>query len=142
MKKNYQITLTDSPNPEDVKIVREGLEGYNTSMGVELDWVPLATFVHDPDGNLVGGLTGGTYWGWLYVGFFWLAVSVRGQGLGSRLLADTESEARRRGCQHAFLDTTSFQALPFYQKRGYTLYAQLDDFPPGHSRFFLKKALA
>ena len=142
MGNNYRITLTDSPDPADAKAVREGLEGFNTSMGVGSDWVPLATFVHDPDGNLVGGLTGGTYWGWLYVGILWLAETVRGQGLGSRILAETENEAWRRGCRHAFLDTTSFQALPFYQKCGYTLYAQLDDFPPGHSRYFLKKALA
>ena len=137
----YRITLTDSPDPEDVKLVREGLENFNTSMGVELDWVSLATFVRDPDNNVVGGLTGGTYWGWLYVGLFWLAEDVRGQGLGDQLLARAENEAKQRGCCHAFLDTTSFQALPFYHKYGYTLYGQLDDFPPGHSRYFLKKEL-
>jgi hypothetical protein len=38
--------------------------------------------------------------------------------------------------------TTSFQALLFYQKCAYTLYSQLDDFPPGHSRYSLKKELA
>jgi GNAT superfamily N-acetyltransferase len=142
MSREYIITLTDSPAPEDLKVVREGLENYNTSMGVELDWVSLALFIRDPEGNVVGGLTGGTYWGWLYVGFFWLVEDVRGQGMGSQLLDQAEKEARRRGCRNSFLDTTSFQSLSFYQKHGYILYGQLDNFPPGHSRYFLKKELA
>ena len=49
--------------------------------------------------------------------------------------------AARRGCHRASLDTTSFQALPFYLKHGYAIWGQLDDFPIGHSRYFLKKAL-
>lgn len=142
MSREFKITLTDSPAPEDAKIVREGLENYNTSMGVELDWVSLAIFIRDPEGNVVGGLTGGTYWRWLYVGFFWLAEEIRNQGMGSQLLDQAEKEALKRGCRNAFLDTTSFQSLPFYQKHGYILYSQLDDFPPGHSRYFLKKELA
>ena len=33
------------------------------------------------------------------------------------------------------------QSLPFYLKHGYALWGQLDDFPVGHTRYFLKKAL-
>ncbi len=35
----------------------------------------------------------------------------------------------------------SFQALPFYQKLGYTVFGQLDDLPIGHQMYFLQKAL-
>ena len=34
---------------------------------------------------------------------------------------------------------TSFQALPFYQKYGYQVWGQLDDFPPGHTHYYLRK---
>jgi len=142
MKSEYTITLTDSPDPDDVKTVSLGLDQYNTSMGVPTDWVSLAVFLKNSEGGVCGGLTGGTYWGWLYVGRLWLEEEIRGQGYGRQLLAKAENEALQRGCCHAFLDTTSFQALPFYQKQGYTLYAQLENFPPGHSRYFLKKELA
>jgi GNAT superfamily N-acetyltransferase len=137
----YEIDLTDSPADEDTRVVREGLTKFNTDKGVPNDWVPLAVFVRDSAGQILGGLTGGTYWNWLYVGMFWLSEGIRGQGLGSQLLARAEREGLQRGCRHSFLDTTSFQALPFYLKQGYKLYAQLDDFPPGHSRYFLKKSL-
>jgi uncharacterized protein (DUF924 family) len=39
------------------------------------------------------------------------------------------------------LETTSFEARPFYEKRGYEVFATLDDYPPGHSKFFLRKRL-
>lgn len=137
----YHIDLTTSPAPEDSQVIRTGLEAYNTAMGVPSDWVPLALFVRTPQGLILGGLTGGTYWNWLYVANLWLSEEVRRQGLGSQLLAQAEQEGISRGCCNCFLDTTSFQALPFYLKQGYRLYAQLDDFPPGHSRYFLKKEL-
>jgi hypothetical protein len=35
----------------------------------------------------------------------------------------------------------SFQALPFYQKLGYEKWGELNDFPIGHTRHFLKKRL-
>lgn len=138
---SYHIDLTSSPAPEDSQVIRNGIDTYNAAMGVPFDWVPLALFVRDPQGVILGGLTGGTYWNWLYVALLWLHEEVRRQGLGSQLLARAEQEGLRRGCHHAFLDTTSFQALPFYLKQGYQLYAQLDDFPSGHSRYFLKKEL-
>jgi hypothetical protein len=61
---------------------------------------------------------------------------------GRRLLEAIEDEARKRGCRWAHLDTFSYQARPFYERLGYELFATLDDYPPGHQRFFLKKPLA
>jgi len=43
--------------------------------------------------------------------------------------------------RHAHLDTFSFQAPDFYQQRGYQVFGQLDDFPPGHRRYYLTKEL-
>jgi hypothetical protein len=50
-----------------------------------------------------------------------------------------EAEARSRGCVGSYLDTFSFQARPFYEKQGYSLFATIADYPPPHSRFFLSK---
>lgn len=41
-----------------------------------------------------------------------------------------------------YLDTFDFQARPFYERHGYEVFGTLDDYPPGHSRFFLRKDLA
>jgi len=67
---------------------------------------------------------------------------LRGQGLGRELILQGESEARSRGCIGAYVNTFDFQAVGFYDRLGYVVFGQLDDFPPGHSRYFLRKQLA
>ncbi len=78
---------------------------------------------------------------WLYIDVFWLDESVRRQGWGEKILQTAEEEARGRGCHRVYLDTLDFQALPFYQKYGYSVFGVLDDFPLGHKRYYLQKAL-
>jgi len=138
---NLTITIESVPSPEDIRTLDAGLLAYN------LDYVPdphyrkLSIFIRDEGGVVLGGLAGNTYWGWLYVSQLWLDEEIRSRGLGRRLLALAEEEAIRRGCRHAHLDTLDFQALQFYQKQGYVVFGVLDDLPPGHKRYFLKKAL-
>lgn len=95
----------------------------------------------DADGSLLGGLYATTWAGWLDVRLLWVRADARGQGLGSRLLAAAESEAVARGCHSATVETHSFQAPGFYQRHGYTLFATLDGYPPGHSKQYLRKSL-
>ena len=137
----FTISITDSPNPADVDVVKQGLDAYDASQGAVVDWVPLALFARGADGAIIAGLTGGTYWGYLYVGRLWTQEHFRKAGLGSRLLSDAEQEARRRGCHSVHLMTGSFNALPFYQKRGYTTFGVLHDMPPGHTQYFMCKKL-
>ncbi len=40
----YTITLTDSPAPADVDVVKQGLDAYDAEQGATVDWVPLALF--------------------------------------------------------------------------------------------------
>lgn len=139
--KEFTITLTDSPDPADVEVIKQGLESYDTSQGAVVDWVPLALFARNAEGVIVAGLTGSTYWGYLYVGRLWTEESFRKTGLGSHLLAEAEQEARRRGCHSVHLMTGSFNALPFYQKRGYTIFGELQDMPVGHTQYFMCKKM-
>ena len=137
----FTINLTDSPDPADVEVIKQGLESYDALQGAVVDWVPLALFVRNTDGIIVAGLTGSTYWGYLYVGRLWTDNRFRNNGLGSRLLADAEQEAQRRGCHSVHLMTGSFNALPFYQKRGYTVFGELQDMPIGHTQYFMNKKM-
>ncbi len=70
-----------------------------------------------------------------------LAPSHRRHGLGSRLLAEAEAEALRRGCRMAWLDTFDFQARMFYERHGYTVFGELGGLPNGHCRHFMSKRL-
>ncbi len=141
MPDNYSITLTDQPNPDDVKFVEDGLAAYNLQFAPPYGMQHLAVLLRDADGKLTGGLLGLTWWGWLRVDVLWIDEAARGQDWGTRLMEAAEAEAIRRDCHHSFIDTMSFQALPFYLKLGYTVFGQLDDLPVGHARYFLQKAL-
>lgn len=105
------------------------------------DWRPLVILLRDADGRLIGGLKGSTEWGWLHVEYLAVEEPHRRRGHGSRLLAAAEREALARGCHDAFLDTFSFQALPFYEAHGYRVFGELEGFA-GHTKHFLRKRLA
>ncbi len=36
---------------------------------------------------------------------------------------------------------TEVQAPGFYERLGYTIFGTLEDYPPGHSRFFFRKTV-
>ena len=137
----FTIDVRQTPDPEEIRMVGEGLYAYNNQHAPPGDFKRLGVFLRDAEGTLIGGLTGGTYWGWLYIEDLWLPEDVRGQGWGTRLLQAAEKAALERGCPHVHLDTLSFQALPFYQKQGYTIFGVLEGMPEGHCRYFLKKDL-
>jgi nicotinamidase-related amidase/GNAT superfamily N-acetyltransferase len=87
----------------------------------------------------VGGLIGRTSYRWLFVELLFVPESLRGRGLGEKLLAMAEAEAKKRGAIGAWLDTFNPDARKFYEKRGYRLSGEVRDNPPGHARYFLTK---
>jgi hypothetical protein len=50
-------------------------------------------------------------------------------------------EAMQLGCKYAQLDAYSFEARPFYERAGYKEFVNLDDYPEGHCKYFLKKTM-
>jgi GNAT superfamily N-acetyltransferase len=142
MDNAYTMTVEETPDPGDARFVFERLLEFNRSRtGVNDGHRRLAILLRNESRGIVGGLLGGTFWGWLHVDILWIAESLRRQGYGHTVLTAAEEEAIARGCHHALLDTMSFQARPFYEKHGYTVFGELCDMPPGHSRYFMQKQL-
>ena len=131
----------ETPNNADMGVVVTQLGAYNASRadGEMPDYLFIAA--RDETGTVRGGLVGATYLGWLSVQALTLAEGLRGQGHGAALLKMAEDEAVRRGCPRVFLETLSFQALPFYEKMGYQVHSKLEGFPPGGARYALIKTL-
>jgi GNAT superfamily N-acetyltransferase len=124
-----------------VQAIVHGLVQSNDARAEAENWQRLVLLLRDSDGALQGGLVGYTHWQWLFVSHLWIAHVAQAQGYGRALLIRAEDEALRRECRHAHLDTFDFQARGFYEKLGYIVFGQLDDYPPGHTRYFLRKAL-
>jgi GNAT superfamily N-acetyltransferase len=134
------VTVMDVRDPLAEAVVSGGLASYNEMQSGTRDSRPLNVFVLDTDTEAVlGGLTGRTSLGLLFVDFFFLPDGLRGSGIGSRVLRLAEEEARRRGCVAAVLYTISFQAPGFYERHGYERFGEIPCTPSGTSRIFFTK---
>jgi GNAT superfamily N-acetyltransferase len=115
---------------------------YNDAQtGLTEEALPLALVLRDEAGAVTGGLYGRFYYGWLFVALLLVPEALRGRNLGTELMAQAEAAARARGCTGIWLDTFSFQARGFYEKLGFTMFGEIEDYPPGFSRYFFKKRL-
>ncbi len=133
---------TESQAAEESTIaITAGLRRFNVNHMTPEEASPFNIVLRDDDGTIVGGCVCETRWHWLFVDRLWVSDAFRGAGFGTALLEAAEDEARARGCTKAHLDTISFQARPFYEKLGWRLFGTLDDYPPGHTRYFLQKDL-
>ena len=139
MAEEYRFCLEDDPSQTDIETLTQSLIGYNDSQAEPENWQPLAIFIRDNREEMLGGIEGYTHWGWLFIHRLWVAEHLRRHGYGSQLMHRLEQEAVRRSCFHAHVDTYSFQARGFYEKLGYRLFGVLEDYPSGHTRFFLQK---
>ncbi len=139
---DLKFTVEDDPTQEDIRTVINKLVDYNNDRLIEKDvYQPLAVLIRDNENKIVGGLVGKTQWGWLFISHLWVAEMLRGQGYGRELMLQAEEIAKQRGCSYAYLDTFSFQSLGFYERLGYQKFGILENFPPGHQRYFLKKEI-
>lgn len=141
-KPRLALDLDEAPESADVETVIAGLRAFNEKRtGRPIRRREFAVFVRDGDGAIAGGLTGVTYWDWMYVDYLWLREDLRGSGWGRRLIEAAERLAVKRGCRGAWLDTFSFQAPGFYERMGYAEFGVLADHPKGESRHFFWKRL-
>jgi GNAT superfamily N-acetyltransferase len=136
------IFVTDSPDPEHVALISDGLDEFNILKAGVNDRRPLAVLARDPQTQrVIGGLTGRTSLGLLFVDLFYLPPALRGGGLGSEILRQAEDEGRRRGCVAAVLYTISFQAPGFYERNGWQKFGEVASSPQGTTRVFMTKSL-
>lgn len=135
------LSVTATPTDEELTRIGESLAGFNESDVGPSHRQALAVLLRDGDRGIVGGLSGYTAWGWLYVQWLWVGEGLRGQGWAGRELAAAEEEARGRGCHGAYIDTFNPVALKVYLRHGYTPFGALPDFPKGRTRTFLQKPL-
>lgn len=109
------------------------------ALGKPFDQEPLSLRAEDAAGGFLGGLVAYHVQGWLFVRFLAVAETARGTGIGSRLLARAEQQARARGLAGVYLDTFDFQAPAFYRQNGYREVGRLPAVGDRPLRFWFAK---
>lgn len=136
-----QITISDGPDKDSEAAILAALKSYNVDRFGPSDWRELVIALRNDEGSVIGGLSGHTAHGWLYTSLLFIPEDMRGQGLGPKLLAMAEDEARKRGCRGAYIDTMNPDALAIYQACGYEIFGQIENFGTADALTYLKKPL-
>lgn len=130
-------------NTESQKVQEIGdlIRSYNRSNREAAESEPLNIYVEDDSGELMAGLVAETFGNWLEIEYLFVKEEFRGQGIGSKLLQQAESEAKKRNCRYVFVNTYHFQAPAFYQKYGYQEVFTMKDYPYTGQRHYYQKEL-
>lgn len=123
------------------QIIGDLIRSYNRSKREVAESEPLNLYVEDEHGEIMAGLVAETFGNWLEIEYLFVKEDLRGQGIGSQLLHQAESEAKKRNCRFAFVNTYQFQAPAFYQKHGYQEVFILKDYPYTGQRHYYQKDL-
>lgn len=96
----------------------------------------------DGNNNIRAGMIASLYmWRIINIDVLWVDETLRKSGLGTKMLRKLEKIAKKKNCKLIHVDTFSFQAPEFYKKNGFEVFGVLENCPPGHQRYFLKKDL-
>lgn len=136
-----EFVVSTTPTPDEVQYLEDRLYEFNSAATGIAGGEWLSILVKDAEGRIVAGICGAVWGGCLEIRQFWVEETRRRQGLGTRLLAAAEQEARRRDCRQVLLSTFSFQAPAFYARHGFEVLAIVDDHPRGHTNLLMRKHL-
>ncbi|CAI3486551.1 MAG: GNAT family N-acetyltransferase [Enterococcus cecorum] len=90
----------------------------------------------------VGGIVGKIEFATAFIDLLGVSKKYRAKGIGKKLLRHFENECLNKKVEKIYLHTQDFQALPFYLKHGYKVFAKLENVPfKGTVRYYLIKSL-
>ena len=135
------LELDEHPSEDDLRELVDGVRVYNRAITGHERPRAVAYFLRDDAGHIVGGAHGDLWGSSVHIAAMWVAESHRGKGHGAALLKAVESYAVSHEHVLAYLETTSFQARPFYESLGYRVFGELVGIAEGCTLFFLRKEL-
>jgi ribosomal protein S18 acetylase RimI-like enzyme len=129
-------------DPQIGQALKERIERFNVATTGISEWHQLTYVVRDEHGELSGGVDGWEWGGTCFVAGLWVREDCRRRGIGSALVTELEAEARRLGCHQIAVETHTFQAPAFYERRGFERVGEVTEYPRGHGFVLLAKPLS
>lgn len=113
----------------------------NVSENIELPTIKQKNFLAFDDNKLIGGAIGFIEYNWYFLDLLYLNEEYRGKNIGTKLIKKIEEYAIKENLTGIRMETWDFQARGFYEKNGYTVFAEIKNCPPGTVDYYLKKEL-
>ena len=88
--------ISNKGSTQDIEDIRSMLEAYNTAHGAKAEKTPVGIFYEDDNKKKLAGLIGNIFGNWLFVEFLFVDETLRGQGVGKKLVALAEENAMNR----------------------------------------------
>ena len=134
------IEVVTDPGVDDMATVERGMrESERTVTSDGNKDIRVGAFARSAENRIVGGIKARVGRTGLEIDALWVDDAHRGNGTGAKLLSGVENFARSHGAGIAFL--TTVDGRDFYERHGYTVYAQLDTPRADSVRYHMKKAL-
>ncbi|MEM1101034.1 MAG: GNAT family N-acetyltransferase [Pseudomonadota bacterium] len=133
------VTITlHEPAPEALKTaLHDGLSAAGQTLAAE----EMPEFILAVGAPMQAGCKGETTFRTLHISELWVDETLRGQGIGSRLLEAAEELARQKGCIRVHLETRSEGARRLYERVGYRVFGELENYDGAQSFYYLEKRL-
>jgi len=138
---DLRLELSEDDLHDELLSIEGRLYEFNVEATGIRDGRLLRVVLRDGAGRLVAAAMGHTWGGTCEIVQLWVEAARRRGGLGRKLMARAEAEARARGCRQIVLTTHSFQAPDFYRRLGFVPLGEIPDYPAGHSKITLRKPL-
>jgi GNAT superfamily N-acetyltransferase len=135
------VTIAYDDSVETARAIRDGLTEFNRKAVNFPEPVPVNVAVRDDDGVLRGGVVARVALDTVYIDIVWLDDTLRGSGHGRTMMEQVEEKARSLGAKLAWLYTLSWQARPFYERLGYSVFGEMPFGDGAHHRYFMRKDL-
>jgi ribosomal protein S18 acetylase RimI-like enzyme len=132
-------------NPLSDEIKKKIFQGFSEqaieATGINgLSEEPISFEIFDQS-KFIGAIVVQIFWEQLHIKYLFVEKKYRGQGIATQLMEYALEFGKKRGCQFAFVETMSFQALEFYQKNGFAIDLSREGYARNTSFHYLRKDL-
>ena len=143
------ITLINRDiNAKELARIKTGFDENSLDNAVEIQTADRYGFAAQ-DGEIFIGCSSGLaykngdkYSGWFYLTDLFVEKNYRGHGVGAGLLRSLEEVIAKLGVTNIWTWTAGYEAPGFYQKQGYEIFAEMEDwYSDGSSRVGLRKRI-
>jgi GNAT superfamily N-acetyltransferase len=135
------IEILENPEQQLIDYLDKKIDDFNWANWEVSERIPLAVQIKNDHGEVIAGAAARSFGDWLLLDTLWVSDELRGQNIGRKILKEIEATGKKRGCTKCLLDTLNFQAMPFYQKHGYTTQWVQQGYPKTGCKYFMVKEL-